>query len=120
MLRRLALIAFLAAGPASAAEPLHTQIDVLIAAGQKGQEKQRAALAGDAEFLRRIYRARAGTLPSPDEVRAFPPDTDKAKREKLIDKLLASPGYARRMTQHFDVVLMERHIDKKVPRAAWE
>ncbi|MFO0802988.1 MAG: DUF1549 domain-containing protein [Gemmataceae bacterium] len=106
--------------PASAAEPLHARIDALIAAGQKGQEKQRAALASDSEFLRRAYLDLAGTLPSPDEVRAFLADADKAKRVKLIDKLLASPGYARRMAQHFDVTIMERHIDKKVPRAAWE
>src|SRR5207244_2682163 len=37
-----------------------------------------------------------------------------------IDTLLASPGYARRMAWHFDVMLMERRPDAKVPRAAWE
>jgi len=108
------------AAPVAAAEPLHKQIDALIAAGQKGHEKERAALAGDAEFFRRIYLDLAGLAPSPDETRAFLADPDKTKREKLIDKLLASPAYARRMAWHFDVVLMERHADKKVPRAAWE
>jgi hypothetical protein len=117
---RFAIIGVFFAIPASAAEPLHVRIDALIVAGQKGHEKERAALASDAEFLRRIYLDLAGTLPSPDEVRAFLADPDKAKRAKLIDNLLASPGYARRMVWHFDVTLMERHIDKKVPRAAWE
>ena len=105
---------------ASAAEPLHVQIDKLIAAGQAGYEKQVALPATDAEFLRRAYLDLAGTLPSSDEVRTFLADTDQKKREKLIDKLLASPGYARRMAQHFDVVLMERRRDNRVPRAAWE
>jgi hypothetical protein len=120
MFRRLACVAAFLAAPASAAEPLHIRIDALIAAGQKGHEKERAAVAGDAEFLRRVYLDLAGTLPSSDEVRAFLADGDKAKRERLIDKLLASPAYARRMTWHFDVVLMERHADKKVPRTEWE
>ena len=105
---------------ASAAEPLHVQIDKLIAAGQTAYEKQVAPTATDAEFLRRAYLDLAGTLPSSDEVRAFLTDTDQKKREKLIDKLLASPGYARRMAQHFDVVLMERRRDNRVPRVAWE
>src|SRR5262249_43002731 len=47
-------------------------------------------------------------------------DSAKDKREKLIDKLLASPGYARRMAWFFDVTLMERGKDTRVPRAAWE
>src|SRR5207247_1645348 len=76
--------------------------------------------ASDAEFLRRVYLDLAGTIPTADEARAFLADTDPSKREKLIDRLLASPAYARRMAQHFDVVLMERRPDSKVPRAAWE
>lgn len=116
-----ALLALFASSlAATAAEPLHVQIDRLITAGQAGYEKQVAPPATDAEFLRRVYLDLAGTVPTPDEVRAFLVETDLKKREKLIDKLLASPGYARRMAQFFDVVLMERRRDAKVPRAAWE
>lgn len=106
--------------PVSTGEPLHVQIDKFIAAGQAGFEKQLAGQATDAEFLRRVYLDLAGTIPSADEARAFLADADANKREKLIDKLLASPGYARRMAQYYDVVLMERRGDAKVPRAAWE
>jgi len=105
---------------ASAVEPLHARIDRLIAAGQQGYEKQVAVQSSDAEFLRRVYLDLAGTIPAPAEVRAFLADTNAKKREKLIDKLLASPGYARRMAQYFDVAFMERRHDAKVPRAAWE
>jgi hypothetical protein len=115
-----ALALLLLPAAAVAAEPLHTRIDALIAAGQKGHEKQLAPRATDSEFLRRVYLDLAGTLPAAPEVRAFLADADPKKREKLIDKLLASPGYARRMMQFFDVVLMERRRDAKVPRAAWE
>ena len=105
---------------ATAAEPLHARIDRFITAGQTGDEKQVSPQANDAEFLRRVYLDLAGTIPTPDEVKTFLADSDAKKREKLIDKLLASPGYARRMAQFFDVVLMERRRDAKVPRAAWE
>jgi len=106
--------------PVAAGEPLHARIDKLITAGQAGFEKQRAGQATDAEFLRRVYLDLAGTVPSADEARAFLADTDAKKREKLIDKLLDSSGYARRMGQYYDVVLMERRRDSKVPHAAWE
>src|SRR5205823_2925857 len=92
----------------------------LIAAGHPDYEKVAAPIAPDAEFLRRVTLDLNGTIPTAAETRAFLADADPKKREKLIDKLLASPAYARRMAQVFDVVLMERRRDNKVPRAAWE
>jgi hypothetical protein len=105
---------------ATASKPLHARVDALIAAGHPGYEEQAAPVASDAEFLRRVSLDLNGTIPTAAEAKAFLTDTDPKKREKLIDKLLASPGYARRMAQYFDVVLMERRPDAKVPRAAWE
>jgi hypothetical protein len=105
---------------ATAAEPLHARIDALIAAGHPDYKKQVAPIAGDAEFLRRMYLDLTGTIPTAAEAKAFLADSDTKKREVLIDKLLATPGYARWMAQYFDVVLMERRPDAKVPRAAWE
>src|SRR5712692_7282096 len=51
-----------------------------------------APLASDYEFLRRVTLDLTGRIPSPDEVRTFVADTDPAKRDKLIDKLLALGG----------------------------
>jgi hypothetical protein len=45
-------------------------------------------LAEDDEFLRRLYLDAVGTLPTPDEVRAFLADTDPNKRAKAIDRVL--------------------------------
>lgn len=47
----------------------------------------------DAEFLRRASLDAIGILPTAEEARAFLADTDPAKREKLIDRLLARPEY---------------------------
>lgn len=48
----------------------------------------------DAEFLRRASLDTIGALPTPEEARAFLDDPDPAKREKLIERLLAHPLYA--------------------------
>ncbi len=53
-----------------------------------------SGLASDAEFLRRLTIDTIGSLPSPDEIRAFLADRDPKKREKKIDELLAHPLHA--------------------------
>lgn len=103
-----------------AAEPLHARIDKHIAAGVPEYAKKAAPLAGDEEFVRRAYLDLVGTTPTVAELNLFLADSEPDKRTKLVDKLLAAPGYARRMAWHFDVMLMERRPDAKVPRAAWE
>ncbi len=53
-----------------------------------------SGLSDDAEFLRRVTIDTIGSLPSPEEVRAFVANKDPKKREKKIDELLNHPLHA--------------------------
>src|SRR5580700_1512058 len=106
--------------PLAAQVPLHQRIDTAIAAGKSNFATLVAPRADDAEFLRRVYLDLTGAIPTAAESRAFLADTAADKRTQLIDRLLASPEYARHMQQVFDVLLMERRPDKHVPRAQWQ
>lgn len=50
-------------------------------------------LAGDEEFLRRVYIDLIGVQPKPDEIRAFVANADSQKREKIVDALLERPEF---------------------------
>jgi hypothetical protein len=108
------------APPPAPAQPLHQRVDALIAAGVPDYRAAAAPLAADAEFLRRATLDLTGTIPTAAEARAFLADPDPAKRAKLIDRLLASPGFARHLARAFDVWLMDRRPDFFVPRADWQ
>ncbi len=49
--------------------------------------------ADDSRFLRRAYLDTIGLLPTADEARKFLADSDPAKREKLVEALLAREEY---------------------------
>jgi hypothetical protein len=51
-------------------------------------------LADDAEYLRRVYLDVIGTLPTADEARRFLADRSPAKRQRLVEELLARPAFA--------------------------
>ena len=90
-----------------AAEPLHVQVDQLLAAKAAG--KTFAAPATDAEFVRRAYLDFNGTIPTAEQARAFLADKAADKRAKLIEQLLASPKFPERMAEAFNIQLMERN-----------
>lgn len=99
------------------AAELHETIDQQIAKQAGGQM---AGPADDAEFLRRVSIDLTGKLPTPDEAREFFADREKAKRQRLIDRLLASEDFPRRMQEAFTAMLLERRTDTKVPDSDWE
>jgi len=94
--------------------PLHERIDAAIEAALPQflpngvSPDQVLHLVDDEAFIRRVYLDVVGVVPSADEVRAFAADQSPDKRAKLIDQLLASDAYPRRMRELFNVMLMER------------
>jgi hypothetical protein len=50
-------------------------------------------LCSDEDFFRRIHLDAIGTLPAPDDVRAFLADRSPDRRKKAIDRVLARPEF---------------------------
>lgn len=73
---------------------LAEEVDRLLETSFEAAGVKAAPLATDEDFLRRVSLDLAGTIPTPREVTLFGLDPDSHKREKLIDRLLESKGYA--------------------------
>src|SRR4051812_32318523 len=65
-----------------------------------------AGEADDSTFVRRLTLDLVGRVPTIAEVRAFVDSADPEKRARLVDRLMASPGYARHQANSFDDILM--------------
>jgi hypothetical protein len=100
----------------NAPPPLHQRIDELI---EEGNVADPVALAGDAEFLRRVWLDFVGTIPSAEEARNFLADKDPDKRTKVVDRLLASDEFNEHMAITLDVWLMERRRAVHVKDVEW-
>lgn len=99
-----------------AAAELHAEIDRLLRADSLVPPMPPA---DDAEFLRRATLDLHGIIPTAAEAREFLADTSLDKRAQLIDRLLASPRFARHMATTFDVLWLERKTDKVINFAQW-
>ncbi len=64
--------------------------------------------ADDATFIRRAYVDITGEIPTAEEVRQFLADSDPEKRDKLIDRLVDSPGYADLFANKWNMVLRNK------------
>jgi len=85
----------------SAPVPRRNFIDEQIFGKMERDGVPHAALTSDNEFLRRVTLDLTGRIPSPQEVTAFAADPDPSKRDKLVDKLLASEAYVDKWAYFF-------------------
>jgi Protein of unknown function (DUF1553)./Protein of unknown function (DUF1549)./Bacterial Ig-like domain (group 2). len=67
-------------------------VDELAAAKFRELGIEPSPICGDATFIRRAFLDAIGTLPTPEETRAFLQSTDADKRAKFIDRLLGLTG----------------------------
>jgi hypothetical protein len=69
-----------------------------------------APLAGDEEFVRRVYLDATGLLASPEKVREFLASKDPDKRDKLIDSLIGTDAFAENWAWTWGDLLQTRNI----------
>ena len=94
-------------------------IDMAVFAKLKSMGMPPSGPADDATFLRRVSIDIAGHLPTLDETRQFLAETDPAKRDRLIDTLLASPEYADYFANKWSALLRNKRVEEKDARATF-
>ncbi len=94
------------ATPDKDAAALTATIDRHLAAAWEANKVQPPPLAGDAEFLRRLYLDLAGRIPSVAEARAFLDDKRPDKRQRLVEQLLEGPRYVTHFTNVWRSLLL--------------
>lgn len=82
--------------------PVRNYVDQFLFARMQRDKIPHAPLAGDEEFARRAYLDATGRIPSVDDLQTFLASKDPAKRDKLIDKLLASDAFVDRWSFYFE------------------
>jgi mono/diheme cytochrome c family protein len=83
----------------------HDSIDFFLAAELAARGLAPSPPADRRTLIRRLFLDLTGLPPTPDEVEAFVADASPQAVEALIDRLLASPRYGERWSQHWlDVI----------------
>ena len=78
-----------------------------------------SAICDDSTFIRRTTVDITGRLPTPEETEAFLADTDSTKREKWIDRLLASSEYADYFANKWAAILKNKRNPQGSPRGGF-
>lgn len=76
-------------------------------------EQSETPICDDATFLRRVTLDITGQLPTPGKVTSFSLDPDPAKREKLVEELLASREFGTNWGRYWRDVVMFRRNDER-------
>ncbi len=98
-------------------DPLIEFVNLQIRQTWEDNELKPSPSANDAEWIRRVYLDVIGRIPDADEVAAFLEDSDKTKRSKKIDELLANPDYVRNWTEIWTNLLIGRNTPDRTSRS---
>ncbi len=99
--------------------PVRNPIDEAVFAKLRALGIPPSQVCDDNTFLRRVSLDIAGRLPTADEARAFAADTDQAKRDKLIDRLLDSSAYADYFANKWSVILRNQRVNQNYTRGTY-
>jgi hypothetical protein len=90
----------------SSDRPIAEVVDHYIDLGLRKIPIKAAPRADDVTLLRRLTLDLDGRIPTAAESRAYAASTDPGKRDRLIDRLMASPAFVRHQATELDAMLM--------------
>ena len=90
-----------------AAKPIAEAVNHYIDSRLSAEGVVAAPPADDANFIRRLTLDLAGRIPTVPETQSYVASTDPDKPNKLVDRLLASPGFVRHQVTEIDSMLMQ-------------
>src|SRR3954447_9815389 len=85
--------------------PVPDVIDHYVDARLKAAGVNPAPPADDYTLVRRLTLDLVGRIPTPAESKAYVESADAQKREKLVDRLMASPAFVRHQANQFEAML---------------
>lgn len=88
--------------------PATNKIDQIVFAKLKTLGLPPSEVCDDSTFIRRVSIDITGRLPKPEETAKFLADTASDKRARLIDRLLASSGYAEYFANKWSAILRNK------------
>lgn len=88
--------------------PTRNFIDAAVFAKLKTLGMPASKLCDDGSFIRRATIDIAGRLPTSSETEAFRADKSPSKRDALVDRLLADPGYADYFATKWSAILRNK------------
>lgn len=106
--------------PVGALPPVRNFIDAVAFKKLREMGVPPSGISSDETFVRRVTIDIAGRIPTAEETRAFVADADPAKRDKLIDRLLESPGYADNFANKWGALLRNRRSRPAYARGTFE
>lgn len=87
-------------------QPIEQVVDHYLDAKLKEANVAAAAPTDDASLIRRLTLDLVGRIPTVAETGAFVASAEPDKRVKLVERLMASPGFVRHQATEFDTMLM--------------
>ena len=86
--------------------PIEEVVDHYVEARLAEEGLRPAPSADDATLIRRLTLDLVGRIPTAAETRLYVESTEPEKRARLVDRLMASPGFVRHQADGFEAMLM--------------